>query len=589
MFFSDDFIQKVREQNNIVEIISEHTNLTRKGQSYWGICPFHNEKTPSFSVREDKQMYYCFGCGAGGNLITFLMEKENLSFPESIVNLAERKNISLEYGENIKPNKKNDIFEIYKMAARFYYFTLKQSKNEKIMKYLEDRGLNREIIKNFGIGYAPPDYNILYRYFKEQGYEDEILVKSGLCQQKTTRIYDRFSNRIMFPIFNPLKKVIAFGGRVIGEGQPKYLNSPETSIFDKSKVLYGLNWARANKHDYYILVEGYMDVIAMHKSGFTQTVASLGTAFTASQAKLLKRYTSKVIIFYDNDVAGCNATLRAIPILRKEEIEVKVLQLEQAKDPDEFIRKHGTEKLQQQLDEAKTDVWFQIEKLQQKYDLNIPEQKIKFLKFVAQIIGNISSTIEQAVYINEIIKIYNIDKNSLEAEIRRIFKNSLEAQAQQNFRDSIELTNKVYSNNKYKVSKPNIFIELLATLYHYRFIYAFISPYINKDLFEEGIYKELFICITNNIENGEEINIDYFVNCYKDIESQKIVSKVLMYEDERYKDINKLNKMINDVVKKINYEDIAKKQKTINNPLEQINLLEYKKVIDRLYIDITNG
>ncbi|ONI46522.1 DNA primase [Candidatus Epulonipiscium fishelsonii] len=577
MLFSDDFIQRVREQNNIIEIISEHTNLVKKGQSYWGKCPFHSEKTPSFSVNEDKQMYYCFGCGAGGNMITFLMEKENLSFPESVLNLAERKNISIEYGENIKSNKKNDIFELYKMAARFYYFTLKQSKNKKIIDYLEDRRLNQEIIKNFGIGYAPPDYNILYRYFKEQGYEDEILIQSGLCQQKTTRIYDRFSDRIIFPIFSPLKKVIAFGGRIIGEGQPKYLNSPETSIFDKSKVLYGLNWAKANKHDYYILVEGYMDVISMHKSGFTQTVASLGTAFTAFQAKLLKRYTNKVIIFYDNDLAGQNATLKAIQILRKEEIEVKILQLEQAKDPDEFIVKYGAEKLQQKLDEAKADIWFQIERIQSKYNINIPEQKIKFLKLVAQIIGNISSTIEQSVYIDEIIKKYNIDKNSLEAEVKQFFK------------IPVEVTTKVSINNKYEVSKPNIFIELLATLYHYEFIYAFITPYINENLFEDGIYKELFICIANNIKNRKKINIDYFVNCYKDIESQKIISKVLLYEDDRYKDINKLNKMINDVVKKINYEDIAKKQKTTNNPLEQINLLEHKKVIDRLHIDITNG
>ncbi len=323
MYLADTLIEKVREQSDIISIISEYTNLTRKGQSYFGKCPFHNEKTPSFSVSDDKQMYYCFGCGAGGNAISFMMEKENLTFVEAIEHLASRANIPLEYSDDT-PNrteettKKEVMFELYKKVARYYYFALKQASSSEITEYLQNRGLNEKIIKVFGIGYAPADYTIMYRYLCQEGYNDNEIISSGLCliNERTGTIFDRFSDRLMFPIFNTQKKVIAFGGRVFGNTMPKYLNSSDSLIFDKSQNLYGLHLAKANKHEYYILVEGYMDVIAMHKAGLTQTVASLGTAFTKGQARLLKRYTKQVVILYDSDAAGEKATLRAIPILR---------------------------------------------------------------------------------------------------------------------------------------------------------------------------------------------------------------------------------------------------------------------------------
>ena len=485
MYYSDEIIDEIRQHSDIISIISDYTALTRKGSSHTGLCPFHNEKTPSFSVSDEKQMYYCFGCGAGGNVITFVMQKENMTFPEALQFLAERAHIDLDAAENReqengRASKKAIHLEIYKKAAKFYYYSLHAKENQQALAYFDKRGINSETIKHFGLGYAPSEYNILYQTMKKEGYDDQDLLESGLFlkSEKKGVLFDRFSDRVMFPIFNLNKKVIAFGGRILGEGQPKYLNSPESLLFDKSRTLYGLHIARQAKHPYYILVEGYMDVIAMHKAGFTQTVASLGTAFTDGHAKLLKRHTEQLVILYDNDGAGKKAALRAIPILRNNGINVKVLQLEDAKDPDEFLEKHGPEEMKKLLDEAESHIWFRIKEIEEHYHLDMPDEKIKFLQEVAKLIGSLESSIEQSIYSDEIAVKYQISQDALQAEIKKYYQTQVQkapvAQAPR-VRESLG------------GGTLPMQLEFLCAIYNYPFVYSYVKPYIEVSLFDEGL------------------------------------------------------------------------------------------------------
>ncbi|OON98509.1 MAG: DNA primase [Epulopiscium sp. Nele67-Bin004] len=589
MYFSDTFIEKIRAQSDIVSVISEHTKLTKKGHSHVGLCPFHSEKTPSFSVSDDKQMYYCFGCGAGGNIITFVMEKENLAFVDAIEELANRANIPLEFSENSenqheKVVKQTAIMELHVKSARFYYFNLQQTSNPEIKDYLAFRQLDEKTIKKFGLGYAPSDYTILYNHLKMQGYNDNILLDSGLFSksQHTGKLYDKFSNRLMFPIFNVNKKVIAFGGRVFGDAMPKYLNSPETIIFDKSQTLYGLNLAKMHKHDYYILVEGYMDVIAMHKAGFTQTVASLGTAFTTPQARLLKRYTSEVVIMYDSDQAGKKATFRAMAILREVNINARVVELLDTKDPDDFLVKYGAEKLQKCIDTSKTDVWFQIMDLQLQYDIKVPEQKIKFLQNISEIIAKLASSIEQSVYVDEVSKKYDIDKVALEAEIKRVYVGTPKP---------IETTSQIGRLPREFTS--NISIDLLSVLYHYKQIFPKVENYIGEWLFDEGVLQDLYKCIVNAIKFDQEIDLGYLNSKYVSKEEQQIISNVILGEDTRYQTSTLLNKMLNDTIKKLNDQHFDRQIKELSaqpqKALELQNLLSARQDFKKLNIAVING
>ncbi|MEG0086659.1 MAG: DNA primase [Niameybacter sp.] len=482
MYYSDEIIDRIREQSDIISIISEYTALTRKGHSHTGLCPFHNEKTPSFSVSDDKQMYYCFGCGAGGNVFTFVMQKENMTFPEAIQFLAEKVNIDLDgmekqYDDGGKANKKALFLEIYKKAARYYYYSLNAKENEHALNYFHQRGISDDVIKHFGLGYAPADYNIFYRMMKQEGYQDEDLVESGLFIKSKSKgvVFDRFSDRVMFPIFNANKKVVAFGGRILGEGQPKYLNSPESLLFDKSRTLYGLHIARQNKYPYFILVEGYMDVIAMHMAGFTQTVASLGTAFTEGHARLLKRCAEQVVILYDSDSAGKKAALRAIPILRGQGIQVKVLQLEDSKDPDEFLKKHGKEEMQKLLEEAESHVWFRIKEIESQYHLELPDEKVKFLQELAKLLGNLESSIEQSIYTKEIASKYQVSLEALEAEIKKYYV------AKQN----IPVQRAPQMKEQLGTGTIPMQLEFLCTIYNYPNIYKYVEPFIEAEMFEE--------------------------------------------------------------------------------------------------------
>lgn len=411
-YYSDDIVEEVRSRNDIVDVISQYVRLQKKGSTYFGLCPFHNEKTGSFAVSPNKQMYYCFGCGAGGNVFTFLMEYENFTFGEAMESLAERVGVELpkrEYtsAQRQEADKRARLLEINKEAARYFYSLLRSERGAHALSYFKKRNLTEETMQRFGLGYSDQYSDDLYRYLRKKGYEDEILKESGLVTIDERRGgYDKFWNRAMFPIMDVHNKVIGFGGRVMGDGEPKYLNSPETRIFDKSRNLYGLNIARSTKKDQLLLCEGYMDVIALHQAGFDNAVASLGTALTSGHANLLKRYTKNVYLTYDSDGAGVKAALRAIPILKEVGINTKVINMQPYKDPDEFISALGAEEYQKRIDQAENSFLFEIRMLERNYEMNDPAGKSAFFKEAAQRLCGFPEKVERDIYIEAVADKY---------------------------------------------------------------------------------------------------------------------------------------------------------------------------------------
>lgn len=425
MYYPEDVVEEVRTRNDIVDVISGYVKLQKKGANYFGLCPFHNEKSPSFSVSPQKQMYYCFGCGAGGNVITFVMEYENYTFPEALKVLADRAGVHLpevEYSkeERAKADRRSTLLEINKLAANYFYYQLHQPHGKLGYDYFRGRELSDDTIRRFGLGFANKTSNDLYQYLRSRGYTDEILRDSGLVTMEERGSHDKFWNRVMFPIMDVNNRVIGFGGRVMGDGTPKYLNSPETLIFDKSRNLYGLNYARTSREKYMLACEGYMDVIAMHQAGFTNAVASLGTAFTTQQAVLLKRYTDTVILTYDSDGAGVKAALRAIPILKEVGISTKVLNLKPYKDPDEFIKNMGADAFRERIANAQNSFLFEIDVLKREYDLEDPEQKTKFYNAAARKLLEFQEALERDNYIRAVAQAQFIPYEDLRRLVNRL-------------------------------------------------------------------------------------------------------------------------------------------------------------------------
>ena len=424
-YFSDDIIEEVRSRNDIVDVIGQYVHLTKKGSTYFGLCPFHNEKTGSFSVSPNKQMYYCFGCGAGGNVFTFMMQYENFTFSEAMEALADRVGVALPQQEYTKEqkreaDKKQRLLDINKEAARYFYMLLRNDRGRNALAYFKKRELTDETMKKFGLGYSDQYSDDLYRYLRSKGYEDEILKESGLVSINEKRGgYDKFWNRAMFPIMDVHNKVIGFGGRVMGEGEPKYLNSPETPIFDKSRNLYGLNFARTTKKSQLLLCEGYMDVIALHQAGFDNAVASLGTSLTTGHANLLKRYTKEVYLTYDSDGAGVKAALRAIPILKEAGITTKIINMKPYKDPDEFIKALGADAYQERIDHAENSFLFEIRILEQQFDMSDPESKSSFYNEVAKRLCSFTEKIERDIYVNAIAEKYMLPVADLQKLVGR--------------------------------------------------------------------------------------------------------------------------------------------------------------------------
>ena len=425
MYYAEDVIEEVRSRNDIVSVISDYVKLQRKGSSYFGLCPFHNEKSPSFSVSPDKQMYYCFGCGAGGNVFTFIQEYENYSFPEALKFLAERAGITLpekEYSQEERQAQdlRTRILNVNKMAAKYYYYQLRTENGRQAMEYLKNRRLSDETIRSFGLGYSNKYSTDLYLYLKKQNISDELLRESGLMNvDERNGMYDKFWNRVIFPIMDVNNRVIGFGGRVMGDGKPKYLNSPETRVFDKSRNLYGLNVARTARKKNLLVCEGYMDVISMHQAGFKNSVASLGTALTTQHASLLKRYTDEVILTYDSDGAGVKAALRAIPMLKAAGISTRVLHMDPYKDPDEFIKTLGAEAFQERIDQAENSFLFEISILERDFDMRDPEGKTGFYQAAARKLMEFEQELERENYIQAVAERYHISFDSLRKMVNR--------------------------------------------------------------------------------------------------------------------------------------------------------------------------
>ena len=425
MRYPEEVVEEVRMKNDIVDVISGYVKLQKKGSNYFGLCPFHNEKSPSFSVSPSKQMYYCFGCGAGGNVITFVMEYENYSFMEALQMLADRAGVALpkqEYSKEAKEaaDLRTALLEINRMAANYYYFQLTNPQGEVGYRYLRDRQLTDDTIRHFGLGFANKTSDDLYRYLRAKGYDDKILKDTGLVTIEERGAHDKFWNRVMFPIMDVNNRVIGFGGRVMGAGEPKYLNSPETKLFDKSRNLYGLNYARLSREKYILICEGYMDVIAMHQAGFTNAVASLGTAFTTQHAALLKRYTDKVVLTYDSDGAGTKAALRAIPILRDVGMSIRVLNMQPHKDPDEFIKNMGAEAFRERIEQARNSFLFEIDVLKRNYEMDDPEQKTGFYNQVAKKLCEFPEALERENYLEAVSREFFINYEDLKRLVNRM-------------------------------------------------------------------------------------------------------------------------------------------------------------------------
>lgn len=419
MYYSEELVEEVRMKNDIVDVVSGYVKLQKKGSSHWGLCPFHNEKSPSFSVSGDRQMYHCFGCGEGGNVYTFIMKYENYTFPEAVRMLADRAGVQLpeaEYSKEMKQreNRRARLLEVNREAAKYFYYQLRSPAGSLGHQYLKKRELSDETMHKFGLGYAGKNGAMLIEYLRKKGFEDDVIKEAGLANfSEKHGLLSQFWNRVMFPIQDINHRVIGFGGRVMGDGEPKYLNSPETPVFDKRRNLYGLNFARTARSGNIILCEGYMDVIAMHQAGFTQAVASLGTAFTPEQAHLLHRYTENVLLAYDSDGAGTKAALRGISILREEGLTGRVINMKPYKDPDEFMKNLGREAFAERISQAENSFFFEIRVLEEGFDMSDPESKTEFHREIARKLCEFKEDVERENYLQAVADKYHIGFENL--------------------------------------------------------------------------------------------------------------------------------------------------------------------------------
>lgn len=518
MYYPDDVIEEVRARNDIVDVISAYVKLQRKGSSYFGLCPFHNEKSPSFSVSPAKQMYYCFGCGAGGNVLTFIMEYENFTFPEALKYLADRAGIDLpeqEYSAEAKKQQdlRTAILNVNRMAGTYYYYQLRSETGRPGMEYLKNRQLSDKTMQSFGLGYAGKYSDGLYHYLKSKGISDELLRQSGLMNVDEKRgMYDKFWNRVMFPIMDVNNRIIGFGGRVMGDGKPKYLNSPETKVFDKSRNLYGLNVARTSRKKYLIVCEGYMDVISMHQAGFTNAVASLGTALTSQHASLLKRYTDEVILSYDSDEAGIRAALRAIPLMKAAGITARVLKLSPYKDPDEFIKNLGAEAFEERLVQAQNSFMFELSAIEQKWDMNDPEGKTSFFKEAARKISEFELEVERENYIEAVASKYHTSFEGLRKMVLRCL-----------MQGEIPARTETVRSRKNSEKEDGLLKSqrlLLTWLTEYKDLYASIRPLISPEDFTTDFYREVAGLLFEQLESGE-VNPARIINHFSDQEEQR--------------------------------------------------------------------
>lgn len=582
MYYPEELVEEVRIKNDIVDVVSGYVKLQKKGSSYFGLCPFHNEKSPSFSVSGAKQMYYCFGCGAGGNVFTFVMNYENYTFGEAIKLLADRAGVALpevEYSAEMKQreNHRARLLEANKEAAKYFYYQLRNKQGELGYRYLSGRQLTEETMKKFGLGFANKTSDDLTKYMKQKGFEDKLLQEVGLASfDERSGMHDKFWNRVMFPIQDINHRVIGFGGRVMGDGTPKYLNSPETPVFDKSRNLYGLNFARTARTGNIILCEGYMDVISLHQAGFTQAVASLGTAFTSGQANLLKRYTDKVLLAYDSDGAGVNAALRAIGILKEAGLAGKVINMKPYKDPDEFIKNLGREAYQERIDNAENSFFFEIRMLESGYDLDDPESKTAFHKEIARKLCSFEIEVERENYLEAIADKYNIGFENL-----RKLVNTYAAQTglvKPIERPKSTMVKKAApEENTKRVQRM-----LLTWLTDEPALYSKISAYIAPSDFTDELYRKVAERLFADIDSGS-YNPAGIISMFEEEEEQREAAALFNTKVEAIETKQERERAFHDIlyaVKKNSYEYYSGKLGSDMQALNQV--IAGKKALEEL-------
>ena len=586
MYYKEDLIEEIRQQNDIVEVVGQYVHLEKKGGSYFGLCPFHNEKTPSFSVSPDKQMYYCFGCGNGGNVFTFIMEYENFNFQEAIAYLADRAKIrlpeaELSEAERKKQEYKKSLYDANYQAARYYYYCLTHETYGRVARqYLEQRNISAETAKKFALGYATVYRDDLFRFLTSKGFSPQQLVDAGLAmpdKQKKDRYYDRFFNRLMFPIWDSQNRVIAFGGRVFGDALPKYLNSPETEIFDKSKNLYGLNLAKSSRQPYFLLAEGYMDVISLQEAGFDNTVASLGTAFTKNHAHTIKRYVQKVYLSYDSDGAGVQAALRAIPILKSEGIEARVIRLQTAKDPDELIQKQGKEAFEQAIEQALPSFMFEIEQEAKKYDLADPADQIRFSEEVVRRLLTLDSKLEINSYRDAIIRRYALNAEGINDFLAKKGKEQGIA--------------KFNNSENYKKERQSAFggaeEELISVIVSHRRVFAAVQPYIKAEHFQNEFYRKLFELTAAVYEEGGTPDPVIMMHYFPEADDQKKIASLFSRRLEPDNQAQ-LEQLITDAVRTMREFALKEKQKKEKDPNELLKMIEEKKKLLQFKIELSD-
>ena len=604
MIYSDDIIEEVRGRSDIVDVISGYVRLTRKGSSYFGLCPFHNEKSPSFSVSGSKQMFYCFGCGEGGNVFSFIMKYENYTFPEAVKMLADRAGVQLpEVSMSPEERKQQDIksqlYDINKEAAMFYYRMLKSPGGKRAYEYFKDkRMLTDETIVHFGLGASGTYKDELYRYMKSRGYSDELLRETGLFIYNEKEVRDRFFNRAMFPIMNQANKVIGFGGRVMGDGEPKYLNSPETKIFDKSRNLFGLNLARSSRKKNMIICEGYMDVIAMHQAGFDQAVASLGTALTTGHASLMKRYTNDVLVCYDSDGAGTKAAIRAIGMLRGVGLRTKVIDMKPYKDPDEFIKNLGAQAFQERIDNARNSFMFELSVLERDYELGDPDGRTAFLNEAAKKLVDFSDEVERNNYIATVASEYHISVDSLTRLVGKGAAHELEKKKRdsRNEYNSDEKQAAAFSGENRSRAKSAGMSEkddgikkaqrLLRTwLIEEPKLYVPVSKYVNPDDFTEELYYKVALILFDQFEKGE-LNPAKIISSFTEEESHREVARLFNTELPGDLEMRDKNKALDDIVKRIVTNSLDIKSKNVRDISELQQIKQKQSAVKTLHISL---
>ena len=582
MYYPEEIVEEVRLKNDIVDVVSGYVRMQKKGSSYFGLCPFHNEKSPSFSVSPAKQMYYCFGCGAGGNVFTFVMNYENYTFSEAMKLLADRAGVNLpevEYSEEMKQkeNYRARLLAVNKEAARYFYYQLRSPQGKLGYQYLRGRELSDETIKKFGLGFSNKTSDDLTRYLKQKGYEDKLIQEAGLSSfDERFGMHDKFWNRVMYPIQDLNHRVIGFGGRVMGDGTPKYLNSPETPVFDKSRNLYGLNFARTSRAGNIILCEGYMDVIAMHQAGFTQAVASLGTAFTSGQANLLRRYTDQVLLAYDSDGAGVNAALRAIGILKEAGLTAKVINMLPHKDPDEFMKNLGKEAFQERINQAENSFFFELRILQREFRLEDPEEKTRFYREIAKKLCGFSEEVERDNYIEAVASKYQIGYDNL----RKLVTSYA---AQTGLVKPVERP----KSGVQKKSTPADYIKkaqrlLITWLTDEPSLYRKIEKYISPSDFTDDLYRQVAEWLFSDLSAGN-YNPAAIISRFTEEEEQREVAAVFNTKLEVLPTKQEREKAFHDIiyqVKKNSYEYYSERLGRDVNALQTV--IDGKRALEEL-------